>query len=125
MFINDDISGFQLGTIHLISMLDRETNERVEFQVIAKDNGVPPLVSTATVSVLVLDANDNQPIFKPYNTTFRVSEDAIGGYVVTTFIATDKDSADFGKVFYTLSGPDSADGNFVIGEDSVSCSSIL
>ncbi|CAG5135838.1 unnamed protein product, partial [Candidula unifasciata] len=118
---NGTVNSFAIssdGTIHLISMLDRETHERVEFQVIAKDNGVPPLVSTATVSVLVLDANDNQPVFSPYNITFKTSEDAIVGSVVTTFIAADKDSGDFGKVFYKLAGPDSAEGSFVIGEDS-------
>lgn len=108
------------GTVRLSSTLDREENQNVTFKVIASDGGDPLQVSTATVSILVLDANDNKPIFESHETNFQVSEGAREGYQVVQFSATDKDIGDYGTVFYTLTGPDSSDGSFVIDQNSVS-----
>lgn len=113
------IYNFSAGTVRLISTLDRESYELVEFQIIAKDSGNPQLTATATVIVSVLDANDNYPVFDPFNVSFSVAENEKVGFVVTTFRAEDEDSGDFGAVFFTLSGSDSTGGSFAIGENSV------
>ncbi|GFO23560.1 cadherin-23, partial [Plakobranchus ocellatus] len=102
------------GTILLKSKLNREAYEQVTFEVVARDNGSPPLTSTATVRVNVLDDNDNTPVFLPYETSFEVSEDVDVGYRVTKFSATDRDIGDFARITYTLAGPDNDDGSFVI-----------
>ena len=60
------------GIIRLKNRLDRETNEKVEFEVIATDNGSPPMSSTATVSITVTDANDNAPVFTQHQRIFYV-----------------------------------------------------
>ncbi|XP_059167286.1 cadherin-23-like isoform X3 [Physella acuta] len=105
------------GTVQLKAKLDREKNDKVIFQIIAKDNGVPQLTSTATVTLRVLDANDNWPIFNPYNTTYTVLESEAVGYKVGVVVATDQDIGDYGTVFYTLEGIDN-DGSFAINEKS-------
>ncbi|KAH9494388.1 hypothetical protein Btru_021753, partial [Bulinus truncatus] len=103
------------GTVQLKAKLDREKKDQEIFEIIARDNGVPQLSSTATVTVTVLDANDNAPIFEPYNVSYGVPENETIGYLVTKFVATDKDIDDFGTVFYTLDGVDN-DGSFLIAE---------
>lgn len=106
------------GIVQLKAKLDREKNDKVIFQVIAKDSGVPQLTSTATVTLRVLDANDNSPIFNPYDTVYTVLENETVGYNVSKIVATDQDIGDYGTVFYTLEGIDN-DGSFAINEKSV------
>ncbi|XP_035824585.1 cadherin-23 [Aplysia californica] len=107
------------GTIRLKNELDREKDDQVEFEVIATDNGVQPLSSTATVTIVVLDANDNAPIFDPnHKVNFEVAEDVAVGFPVTRITATDLDDGDFGTVHYALVGPDTEDGMFAIDEDT-------
>ncbi|XP_055876010.1 cadherin-23-like isoform X3 [Biomphalaria glabrata] len=101
------------GTVQLKAKLDREKSDKEIFEVIARDNGYPQLTSTATVTVTVLDANDNSPVFEPYNMTYGVLENESVGFLVTRFAATDKDIGDAGTVFYTLDGEDN-DGSFSI-----------
>ncbi len=68
-----------LGVLSLRQSLDYE-QQRVHFLIIeAVDGGDPPLSSTTTVNITVLDANDNAPVFSQplYETT--VPEDAAPG----------------------------------------------
>lgn len=52
------------GLVTTAEALDRETQTEVWFLVVAVDGGEPALSSTATVSVLVEDVNDNEPVFQ-------------------------------------------------------------
>ncbi|CAL1529751.1 unnamed protein product, partial [Lymnaea stagnalis] len=103
------------GTVQLKARLDREKSDTEVFQIIARDNGSPQLSSSATVTVTVLDDNDNSPIFEPHNNSFAVLENVAVGYFVTRLKATDKDIGDYGTVYYTLEGSDN-DGSFAIAE---------
>lgn len=49
----------------------------------AKDKGYPSMSSNTTVEVLVMDTNDNAPIFTKRLYTASVPENAFGGYQVT------------------------------------------
>ncbi|XP_026678453.1 protein dachsous-like [Diaphorina citri] len=53
------------------SNVDCETDPVPKLTVIATDNGVPALSSSATVLVTIHDVNDNEPIFDQsfYNVT--------------------------------------------------------
>lgn len=52
------------GLVTTAAALDRETQMEVWFLVVAVDGGEPALSSTATVTVLVEDINDNEPVFQ-------------------------------------------------------------
>lgn len=52
------------GLVTTAAALDRETQRQVWFLVVAADGGELSLSSTATVTVLVEDVNDNEPVFQ-------------------------------------------------------------
>lgn len=52
------------GLVTTAAMLDREREVEVWFLVVAVDGGEPALSSTATVTVVVEDVNDNEPVFQ-------------------------------------------------------------
>ena len=55
--------------------LDYETVKEYILTVEARDAGTPPLSSSAVMKVLVVDANDNRPVFARNNYTAVVRED--------------------------------------------------
>jgi hypothetical protein len=58
-----------------------------EIKVVARDQGNPPLSSTATIILRVLDANDNSPEFYPQQYLVTVSETLqVGEASPTAFI---------------------------------------
>lgn len=64
------------GLITTKSRIDCETEPVPQLTVMARDNGVPPLSSTATVLVTIHDINDNEPIFDQsfYNATIAEND---------------------------------------------------
>lgn len=77
------------GKITTRTNLDYEKKPSYNFGVIATDGGT--LTGSQTVTVNVIDVNDNKPIFGgPYNK--RISEGARIGATVITVKATDEDS---------------------------------
>jgi protocadherin-16/23 len=71
--------------------LDRERRSEYSFVVLAVDNGVPALSSSASVTVRVLDANDNDPIFQESPYVFQIPENQPPHTLVGVVSATDKD----------------------------------
>ncbi|KAM7140595.1 protocadherin alpha-12 isoform 15-T15 [Molossus nigricans] len=53
------------GKVYALQPLDHEELELLQFQVSARDAGVPPLGSNVTLQVFVLDENDNAPTLLP------------------------------------------------------------
>ncbi len=51
------------GVITTLVLLDRETVSEYRLNVVASDNGSPPLTATTQVYIDVMDYNDNPPIF--------------------------------------------------------------
>lgn len=77
----------------------------MSFTVIATDSASPPssvLTSTATVSVSLIDINDNTPQFQPHPTQYSVEENAPNGTFVGNITATDRDSGRFGEITYSM-----------------------
>lgn len=65
------------GLVTTAAALDRETQMQLRFLVVAADGGEPALSSTATVTVLVEDVNDNEPVFQQqlYNVSIAEHSD--------------------------------------------------
>ncbi|XP_041947686.1 protocadherin Fat 3 isoform X3 [Alosa sapidissima] len=112
-FIVDSSSGLVLTT----RMLDYEQTQRYGFIVRATDNGDPAQSSEVSVTVLVIDTNDNPPAFnQPLYDAF-VSELASRGHFVTCVQASDSDSSDADRLRYSiLSGDDRM--NFFMGAET-------
>ncbi|KAM6075929.1 protocadherin-23 [Chlamydotis macqueenii] len=87
-FVLDKITGL-LTTAQL---LDREIEERYSLTVMALDDGSPALSSTQVLTIVVLDVNDERPIFlkQLYETTVRENQDP--GEFVIKVEAVDRDA---------------------------------
>ncbi|KPM08462.1 Cadherin domain containing protein 3, partial [Sarcoptes scabiei] len=84
------------GWISIIKPLDHESQDLHELVVIAKDQGVQPLQTSAFVSIRVSDINDNQPIvsviFLTKNSKPMLREDATVGELVARISINDADA---------------------------------
>ncbi|NXD46501.1 PCDC2 protein, partial [Copsychus sechellarum] len=96
------------GNMYAVRSFDYETLR--EFQVIvqAQDAGIPPLSSTVTVYIYVVDENDHAPqILYPTSTNTSaalemIPRSAYAGYLVTKIIAIDGDSGQNAWLFFSL-----------------------
>ncbi|KAK2817251.1 hypothetical protein Q5P01_025442 [Channa striata] len=91
------------GLVTTAAALDRETEVEVWFLVVAVDGGEPALSSTATVTVLMEDVNDNEPVFQQQLYNVSIPEHSDIGSCFLQVIATDADSPEFGTLLYSLS----------------------
>uniref|UniRef100_A0A8C3A6Y3 Protocadherin-16 n=1 Tax=Cyclopterus lumpus TaxID=8103 RepID=A0A8C3A6Y3_CYCLU len=91
------------GLVTTAAALDRETQAEVRFLVVAADGGEPALSSTATVTVLVEDVNDNEPVFQQQLYNVSVPEHSDVGSCFLQVVATDADGPEFGSLLYSLS----------------------
>ncbi|NWZ88121.1 PCDB5 protein, partial [Poecile atricapillus] len=83
--------------------LDREELAEMSFSVIAVDGGSPPRTGTTEVEIVILDANDNAPIFKHERFFGKVLENMPEGSVVLTVLARDQDAGVYGEISYQFS----------------------
>lgn len=90
------------GWVYLRHPLDRETRDRYSLRVIATDNGTPASSTSALVTVQVLDANDNDPVFDQEAYQFSVEENLPRGALVGVVRASDKDLDNNGALRYSL-----------------------
>uniref|UniRef100_A0A8C0QLY7 Cadherin EGF LAG seven-pass G-type receptor 1 n=1 Tax=Canis lupus familiaris TaxID=9615 RepID=A0A8C0QLY7_CANLF len=90
------------GWITVCAELDREEIEHYSFGVEAVDHGSPPMSSSASVSITVLDVNDNDPVFTQPVYELRLNEDAAVGSSVLTLRARDRDANSV--ITYQLTG---------------------
>ncbi|XP_034373828.1 protocadherin alpha-1 isoform X6 [Arvicanthis niloticus] len=97
------------GKVFALQPLDHEELELLQFQVSARDAGVPALGSNVTLQVFVLDENDNAPTLLGPHTGSAVSElvsRTVGaGHVVTKVRAVDADSGYNAWLSYELQPP--------------------
>ncbi|NXR16060.1 PCDGA protein, partial [Semnornis frantzii] len=84
----------------LAKALDREETAFHELVLRARDGGEPSRTGTVRIRVVVLDANDNSPVFSQSEYTVRVAEDVPVGSALVTVTATDSDEGMNGHVKY-------------------------
>ncbi|NWT07029.1 PCDBF protein, partial [Mionectes macconnelli] len=80
--------------------LDREGQAEMDFSLIAVDGGSPARSGTTQIHIVVLDVNDNAPIFTQDRYTVQVLENAPEGSVILTVLATDQDVGVNGEISY-------------------------
>ncbi|XP_076875476.1 protocadherin gamma-A2-like isoform X18 [Brachyhypopomus gauderio] len=96
------------GVIHAVRSFDYEQFRNFNVQVVARDNGSPPLSSNVTVSVFITDENDNSPqILYPAPEgkslmTEMVPKAALSGSLVSKVIAVDADSGQNAWLSYQI-----------------------
>uniref|UniRef100_A0A8C3B786 Cadherin domain-containing protein n=1 Tax=Cairina moschata TaxID=8855 RepID=A0A8C3B786_CAIMO len=97
-FILDKITGL-LSTAQL---LDREVQERYSLMVMAIDGGSPALSATQVLTIVVLDVNDERPIFlqQLYETAVRENQDP--GELVIKVEAMDRDAGQNSLLQYEI-----------------------
>uniref|UniRef100_A0A8B9LAZ8 Cadherin, EGF LAG seven-pass G-type receptor 2 n=1 Tax=Astyanax mexicanus TaxID=7994 RepID=A0A8B9LAZ8_ASTMX len=79
------------GWIIVTAELDRESVDFYNFGVEARDHGTPIMSSSASISMTILDVNDNNPEFTQKAYYMRLNEDAAVGTSVVTVSAVDQD----------------------------------
>ncbi|KAM9182665.1 cadherin-15 isoform 2-T2 [Mergus octosetaceus] len=79
------------GKVFLNAMLDREENDRFRLKAFALDLGGVTLEDPTDLEIIVVDQNDNRPLFRQDVFTGRVVEGAEPGTCVMTVEATDAD----------------------------------
>ncbi|KAA0193633.1 Protocadherin-9 [Fasciolopsis buskii] len=83
--------------------LDRETKPSYDLFLVAEDAGTPPLTTTLSIRVVLLDTNDNAPVF--YNQTdtqIIIPESTPIGTVVHRFFVKDLDEGPNGNVTLSI-----------------------
>ncbi|XP_028314869.1 protocadherin gamma-A10-like [Gouania willdenowi] len=96
------------GVIHAVRSFDYEQLRSFKVQLMARDNGSPPLSSNVSVSVFISDMNDNPPQIlypAPEGNSFMtelVPKAAHGGSLVSKVIAVDADSGQNAWLSYQI-----------------------
>ncbi|KAM6970545.1 protocadherin gamma-A11-like [Aplochiton taeniatus] len=96
------------GVIHAVRAFDYEQFRSFKVQVVARDNGSPPLSSNVTLSVFITDENDNPPqILYPAPEgnslmTEMVPKAALAGSLVSKVVAVDADSGQNAWLAYQI-----------------------
>ncbi|XP_001377582.1 protocadherin beta-16-like [Monodelphis domestica] len=82
--------------------LDREEQPEFALTLTAVDGGSPPKSGTAQIRVLVVDINDNSPVFAQSQYEVQIPEDSPIDSLVVTVSATDLDTGSNGEISYLL-----------------------
>uniref|UniRef100_A0A3B5KN63 Protocadherin 7b n=1 Tax=Xiphophorus couchianus TaxID=32473 RepID=A0A3B5KN63_9TELE len=110
LFIEEEEEIFSIenetGTIISTLSFDREQKTTYTFRVKAVDGGDPPRSATATVSLFVMDENDNAPtVTFPINSSYTLLPPSSNiRTVVRTVIATDTDTGINADLNYSIIG---------------------
>ncbi|XP_068963507.1 protocadherin beta-2-like [Petaurus breviceps papuanus] len=100
--IRNNSKGKRYPELVLDKSLDREEQPEVTLILTAVDGGVPPRSGTVQVRVLVVDINDNAPMFPQSQYEVQIPENSSIGSKVVTVSATDLDEGNYADISYTF-----------------------
>ncbi|XP_054156169.1 protocadherin Fat 4-like isoform X2 [Oppia nitens] len=90
------------GNIRTRLRLDRESESKIEFMIIAYDSGIPQLSGTTSVVVAIEDINDNAPYFEQNQYVVEVSEELEPPVDIFQVKANDRDANDNAVIKYLI-----------------------
>ena len=93
------------GELIAKEVLDREQISSYNLVIQARDKGSPALYARVPVNVIVLDENDNSPVFSKQSYKCQISENSAPNSPVCFVLASDKDVGRNGTVTYELVAP--------------------
>ncbi|XP_067382257.1 cadherin-23 isoform X2 [Channa argus] len=96
-------ANYTYGEVYVNAALDRESVDRYLLKVRATDNGSPPRYTDHSLTINILDVNDNAPVIESqrgYNVS--ISENVGGGTSVLRVMATDRDIGQNALLFYYI-----------------------
>ncbi|XP_028670345.2 protocadherin-10-like isoform X1 [Erpetoichthys calabaricus] len=96
--------GSKFAELVLEAPLDREQQRSHQMMLTAVDGGMPEKSGSAQITVSVLDANDNVPVFEQPFYKVRLLENAPRGSMLVRLNATDLDEGSNGDISYSFSG---------------------
>ncbi|KAI7801010.1 putative protocadherin-16 [Triplophysa rosa] len=99
------------GSISTAAIMDREIWTHTNLVITATDRGTPRLAGSATLTVIIVDLNDNSPTI-PVPREVRVPENTLIGTVITQVTGNDVDSGP--ALSYTLLLDSDSRGRFGI-----------
>uniref|UniRef100_A0A8D1SVA2 Protocadherin alpha subfamily C, 2 n=1 Tax=Sus scrofa TaxID=9823 RepID=A0A8D1SVA2_PIG len=104
----------------LRKLLDREENPQLQLSLTATDGGKPELTGSVTLLILVLDANDNAPIFDRSLYEVKMRENSANQTLVIRLNASDADEGINKEIIYSFSSlvPPSIRSKFLINEST-------
>ncbi|KAK2512970.1 hypothetical protein Q9233_015860 [Columba guinea] len=102
------------GLITSTAVLDRERIAEYYLRVVASDAGVPSKSSTSTLTVKVLDVNDESPTFFPAIYNVSLPENVARDFRVVRLNCTDADVGLNAELSYFITGGNQ-DGKFSVG----------
>ncbi|XP_071088266.1 protocadherin-11 X-linked-like isoform X1 [Haliotis cracherodii] len=90
------------GVVTAVDKLDREVFDRLNITVIAFDHGDPPMSSNTSLTIFILDENDNEPEFREAVYLFKIPENEPIDTHVGRVRAYDADLDGGGFVTYSI-----------------------
>ncbi|XP_060910932.1 protocadherin Fat 3 [Labrus mixtus] len=90
------------GLITVLQSLDRERADRYFLNITIYDQGIPQMSNWRLLTVIIEDANDNDPQFYEDNPSALVPENSAIGMEVITMTAFDRDSGQNGQLTYVM-----------------------
>ncbi|KAM4594935.1 protocadherin Fat 1a isoform 6-T10 [Fundulus diaphanus] len=87
------------GELKVARQLDRERTSGYTLKVVAADNGVPPLSSSAIINIDISDVNDNPPLFSQANYSLIIQENRPKGTSILQLTVSDRDASHNGPPF--------------------------
>ncbi|XP_015666539.1 protocadherin-8 [Protobothrops mucrosquamatus] len=113
--------GLRCAELVLLRGLDREAQAGYRLELVAADGGSPPRSGTATLSVRVLDANDNAPAFpRGALLSLELPEDAPPGALLLELAAADADEGANGQLHYAWGSQVGAEARRLFSLDPLS-----
>ncbi|XP_029627100.1 protocadherin beta-16 isoform X13 [Salmo trutta] len=101
--LKDQPDGGKMVEMVLQKPLDREKEEEISLVLTATDGGYSQMSGTAQIHIIVLDANDNAPVFTQPIYKATITENAPKGSVVAAVSAFDADKGAHSKITYSIS----------------------
>ncbi|XP_027697672.1 protocadherin gamma-A10-like isoform X6 [Vombatus ursinus] len=99
----------ETGVLYALRSFDYEQFQDLQLRVIAQDSGDPPLSSNVSLTLFILDQNDNAPeiLYPTFPTDGSTGVElaphsAEPGYLVTKVVAVDRDSGQNAWLSYSL-----------------------